>query len=161
MLAAAAVMGATSCGGKEDTEETVDTIKRKLVGTWVNPAFSFLPGEAPSTFTTTTCDTITSPKFEPFNYTMKFNMSTMKNDTIASLNTNSLFVPLLTSVTFTDNNIPDHITATFEFERCDTNFSENLKIDDTKGFLGGIKLHKLNDTELKLFDGITFLHLSH
>jgi hypothetical protein len=47
MLAAAAVMGATSCGGKEDAEETVDTIKRKLVGTWVNPAFSFLPGEAP------------------------------------------------------------------------------------------------------------------
>jgi hypothetical protein len=117
ILAAATMAGC----GKDDDEvlHSVADVKSKLIGTWEHPSFSFPSKGVPETFYSTTCDTIKSSKFKPFDYD--------KGNTV-QLN-EALFNHLLTSITFSDDNTAsDEVKVTFEFKECDAKFTEKFKI---------------------------------
>jgi hypothetical protein len=164
VVAAATTIG---CGGKEDDGNAYPTsvaeAKQRLIGTWRNPAFE-LTQDVPKTFYSTTCDTIKSPQFKPFDYRITIlDEPPHLNDTVVNLNY-SLFTTLLTSITFSDDSNPDKIKSTFYFQKCDTSFTERLTIKTISGSpditLSGSDILILDSKEcVFIFGGLGTVHL--
>ena len=151
----AATAALSGCGGKEDTEETVESVKKKLIGTWGSYSFEFVDGVIPDFFDTN-CDTLKSFGFKPFDSYIDFNFEKAENDTVLIFT--KLLNKNLTSIMFTNDPTHDRINTTFEFKTCDVNFTGKLLMTKPD-VLGFSHIHKLTNEDLVFLDGTMLVHL--